>query len=457
MYTLQYGSIWYAVQFICIVWSYSNLSTGCIQNLVTPHDVGKLNSVLKIYLSILFHEEVRKSTIQREVSANSAGRENSMVVERVSRVEVRRRSSLPCRKTDRVQRIQHNFKGSIMSTDKNSSKVVVSFRGQKIGLEASPDLTVGKLKSRVASAADNSIQLSPSNVKLIFKGKVLSEDEDLVVNIFGNKPAKIYRLMATGVSAAEQAENQQQFEEGLKTAPRIRDDLTKEGQQETIRHSRMGRAMLQKAAAKSSDSHKFGFGRIETLPNLPDETKAKGILATLAKDPGVLACMAKHEWNVGSLAELYPEGKVGESDVCVMGLNQNNGQKILLRIRTDDVKGFRKMLSIRKVLFHELAHNVHSEHNQDFFQLMRQIERECNEMDWTQGSGTTTAIEVEQAYEAGSYRLGGDRNSNLSVRELAGRAAVMRLTDEEQDIYDNCGCGREAKFLPFGGGSSNDH
>lgn len=72
-----------------------------------------------------------------------------------------------------------------------------------------------------------------------------------------------------------------------------------------------------------------------------------------------------------------------------MGLNKNKGQQILLRIRTDDRKGFRKMLSIRQVLFYELAHNEHSEYNGEFFKLMRQIERECNELDWTQGAGLT--------------------------------------------------------------------
>ncbi|OEU21757.1 hypothetical protein FRACYDRAFT_163708, partial [Fragilariopsis cylindrus CCMP1102] len=78
-----------------------------------------------------------------------------------------------------------------------------------------------------------------------------------------------------------------------------------------------------------------------------------------------------------------PEGKVGESEVCVMGLKQNKGQKILLRLRTDDLKGFRKILSIRKVLFHELAHNIHSDHDNEFYKLMRQIESECNDLDWT--------------------------------------------------------------------------
>lgn len=82
---------------------------------------------------------------------------------------------------------------------------------------------------------------------------------------------------------------------------------------------------------------------------------------------------------------MYPDGKVGVDPVCVLGLNQNKGQKILLRLRTDDLLGFRKYLgyvldvvflvshsylftltffisvidfSIKKVLFHELTHNV---------------------------------------------------------------------------------------------------
>lgn len=38
--------------------------------------------------------------------------------------------------------------------------------------------------------------------------------------------------------------------------------------------------------------------------------------------------------------------QVGVSKTCVMGLNQNHGQKILLRLRTDDLKGFRKVGAI---------------------------------------------------------------------------------------------------------------
>ena len=52
----------------------------------------------------------------------------------------------------------------------------------------------------------------------------------------------------------------------------------------------------------------------------------------------------KYRWTVPRLSELYPTGDVGK-DVCLMGLNKNKGQEILLRVRTDDMLGFRKYLA----------------------------------------------------------------------------------------------------------------
>jgi hypothetical protein len=112
------------------------------------------------------------------------------------------------------------------------------------------------------------------------------------------------------------------------------------------------------------------------------------------------------------------------------------------------------MLSIRKVLFHELAHNVHSEHNGEFFQLMRQIERECNELDWTQGAGLANE-DATELYSGGSYRLGGSE-ANLPVRELAARAAMMRMTAEEEEIQLHCGCGQAISNVPTQTTNSND-
>lgn len=59
----------------------------------------------------------------------------------------------------------------------------------------------------------------------------------------------------------------------------------------------------------------------------------------LAADPGIVAVMARHRWSVGLLSEMPPEGKVGVSPVCVLGVNINRGQEISLRLRTDDLKG----------------------------------------------------------------------------------------------------------------------
>ena len=56
--------------------------------------------------------------------------------------------------------------------------------------------------------------------------------------------------------------------------------------------------------------------------------------------------MSKHRWSVGLLSEMPPEGKVGVSPVCILGVNINAGQEISLRLRTDDLKGFRRYDSL---------------------------------------------------------------------------------------------------------------
>jgi hypothetical protein len=335
--------------------------------------------------------------------------------------------------------------------------------------------------------------LQSNHIKLLYKGKILKDDSSNLVQILlpssrggnGTTPSKkTFRLVAMGVSPQEALQLDQELQTGIETSKRlVRDDLTQQGQQHMRQRQRLGRQMLRDAAQRSQrsnhqDRHLFGFGHIQVLPNLPNQDKAHAILSELAQDPGIVACMKQHHWTVPILSELYPEGKVGESEVCIMGLNKNRGQEICLRIRTDDLHGFRKPLSIRQVLYHELAHNVHSEHNSDFFQLMRQIEQECEQVrqELGVGGGATAAFssylgEAEDdtiltgethGVSGGSYRLGGagggDRlTSPLSMdtdqkREIAARAALARLSAEERSTPQpeiNCACGREHDmFLP---------
>ena len=89
----------------------------------------------------------------------------------------------------------------------------------------------------------------------------------------------------------------------------------------------------------------YVFQKFEAWQHLgltPDPIEAMKLLHRLAADPGIAGIMTKHRWSVGLLSEMPPEGKVGVSPVCILGVNINAGQEISLRIRTDDLKGFRR-------------------------------------------------------------------------------------------------------------------
>ena len=184
--------------------------------------------------------------------------------------------------------------------------LIVSFRGHKVDMQLEPGVSVEHVKARITSAVDPALCFHPSDIKLIHKGKILNDNQQDMLELLvgGNKPAKTFRVMATGISLSEAQASNQEFQEVIKKTPRVRDDLTDEGRMEIARRQRLG----QKMNASKRGVAEYGFGRIETLPMMPQENEARQILTTLANDPGILACMAKHKWNVGSLAELYPEG-----------------------------------------------------------------------------------------------------------------------------------------------------
>ncbi|MCH89704.1 ubiquitin and WLM domain-containing protein, partial [Trifolium medium] len=144
-----------------------------------------------------------------------------------------------------------------------------------------------------------------------------------------------------------------------------------------------------------------------------------------------------HRWRVGIMTEMAPIGYVGVSPKCILGFNKNHGEEISLRLRTDDLKGFRKYESIKKTLLHELAHMIHSEHDANFYALDKQLNQEAASLDWTKSAGhTLSGVRSSEIFEDDfiedssniPQKLGGSRSDQLmSARESSIIAAYHRM------------------------------
>ncbi|XP_047153888.1 uncharacterized protein LOC124825334 isoform X6 [Vigna umbellata] len=171
----------------------------------------------------------------------------------------------------------------------------------------------------------------------------------------------------------------------------------------------------------------------------PPAAEALKRMHMLAADPGIVAVMNKHRWRVGIMTEMAPVGYVGVDPKCILGFNKNHGEEISLRLRTDDLKGFRKYESIKKTLLHELAHMVYSEHDANFYALDKQLNQEASSLDWTRSaSHTLSGVRNTSTYEDNiiadkssiPQKLGGNRTDQLiSARESSVAAAHHRLAN----------------------------
>ncbi|MCO5580844.1 hypothetical protein L7F22_034717 [Adiantum nelumboides] len=176
----------------------------------------------------------------------------------------------------------------------------------------------------------------------------------------------------------------------------------------------------------------------------PPAGRALEIMHKLASDPGIVAIMKEHRWRVGVMTEMAPLGYVGISPKCILGFNKNQGEEISLRLRTDDLKGFRKYASIKQTLLHELAHMVHSEHDAHFHALNKQLNEEAVSLDWTKSGGQSldgfkSAYDSEEeeditdaggVFTRGGHKLGGSKeHTQLGARSAAALAALLRLSN----------------------------
>ncbi|SPO31847.1 uncharacterized protein UTRI_06684 [Ustilago trichophora] len=200
------------------------------------------------------------------------------------------------------------------------------------------------------------------------------------------------------------------------------------------------------------------FGNIYAHPITPTSSplhaKVIDYLTRLSRDPGILHICSLHQFRIGALTELLPWEHPG-----LLGLNENAGQRILLRIRTDDAEGFRDYKTTRKVLVHELAHNKVADHPPEFKMLNSKLNAQIEAFERAQQNGTHSLVDGD-VYEpsapelssggsgsapGGGRRLGGatsgsDEGNNAEERRQRILMATMRrLEREEQEIEQSCG------------------
>ncbi|KAG8926304.1 hypothetical protein FRC02_008985 [Tulasnella sp. 418] len=199
---------------------------------------------------------------------------------------------------------------------------------------------------------------------------------------------------------------------------------------------------------------------ITHLKSKPREKEALEYLKRVASL--VKPIMRKHNWHLPVLAEFYP------NNPGLLGVNINGGQKICLRLRPHfDDSAFLQEHEVVGTMLHELTHNVHGPHDQAFYKFLSTLEDEYDALQRSGyagegfyskgtrvGEGVSHNLPLHLAREkalqaaekrrqvalvlTGGGKLGGQRRSAKSPRELAAEAAERRAKDEK-----TCGSGAE--------------
>ncbi|KAK5991945.1 DNA-dependent metalloprotease WSS1-like protein [Cladobotryum mycophilum] len=273
------------------------------------------------------------------------------------------------------------------------------------------------------------------NIKfLVPKGPMLKaplKEPDMPLASFEGKTLKLMGSSASQVKAVND----------------MCDLVARRAQARAVQRSTARTPMRRSGNAQDS---KYTFLQIKPLAGLPHPEKSEKLLKRLKEDPGIKAVMRKRKFTVGLLTEMEPLSNTQsthEGTSRLLGLNRNKGEAIELRLRTDAHDGYRDYKTIRKTLCHELTHNVHGDHDRDFWDLCHQIEREVEAADWKSGGHTTGEVsryfisgqeeehQDEGGWSGGEFVLGGSGSSvqsGLSRREILAKAALERQKKEDE-------------------------
>ncbi|EMD39332.1 hypothetical protein CERSUDRAFT_46810 [Gelatoporia subvermispora B] len=323
-----------------------------------------------------------------------------------------------------------------MSSNPEPIEVTVSHRGTTHKLSLLPADTLAVLYARLEELTG----VPPPLQKLLYKGKKPNVDPEGSLEAAGLKHGTKAQMLGT---RPDELQDLQKVESEHQRRERILRERAARGPVKVRSTARPG----------SDPSAQYRFHRIEPLAHLPAPEPARALLQRLADDPAIRAVMRAHKLAVGLLTELAPH-----EQPHLLGLNENAGQAIKLRIRTDRYDGFRLYAEVRRVLCHELTHNVWVDHDDNFKKMNSQLNREVVEFERAAAEGTHTLGDTGGAYapvseleaEAAAHVLGGGAHvlggqapapgeSREEMRRRMLEATMQRLRKEEEELETRCG------------------
>ncbi|KAH9930209.1 WLM domain-containing protein [Fomitopsis serialis] len=315
-----------------------------------------------------------------------------------------------------------------MSADMQPIELIVSHRGVQHRLSLLPNDTIALLQARLEELTS----VPPYLQKLLFKGKKANIQETDTLSLAGFKNGTKVQMLGSTT------------EELGRT---LSADTEHQRKERILRERALKAPVKVRSTSSPSTSSQYTFNRIEPLAHLPEPASARALLTRLANDPAIRHVMQRHHLAVDLLTELAPH-----EQPHLLGLNVNAGQAIKLRLRTDRYDGFRLYSEVRKVLCHELTHNVWQDHDNNFKEMNSQLNREVAEFERAATEGTHHLVGSGDAYqpsseleaEAQTYILGGtpilpgDESREERRRRLL-EATMKRLQKEEEELEERCG------------------
>jgi len=323
------------------------------------------------------------------------------------------------------------------------------------------------------------------NCKLICKGKVFRPD-DIVCSDGKFKLMSGSKLMLMATSAHDLS-----YVRNSRADPLVK-GFKEEERDEISRKKRAMAASMSAWGTKQDAKYRFRSIKSEFKFSTPSPYDAEKLLERLVTDPGIIEIMKTRQFEVGILTEMSPieaqdrMAKKGTPGMDLLGYNQNAGEKIVLKLRTDSLKGFRPYHDLINTLIHEMTHNVWGPHDEKFWKLFGELKAQYMKFHrfWSHGGqaadsnstgqfqGFATGAEEDEASSSFGHVLGGSDSvavqgslTDAERRERAILAAEARKVTGGIDFVNSggkmiivCPCGQvhNAGDCPMAGNADMD-